>query len=349
MTITTVDKLKKDAEDAEAALLADPKPPEEAPKVDDPAADPPVVKKEDEPTDPSKDPGVADPPVEEPKVPELTTKEKELQTIIDGLNLQLKDENNPTAKQQWLTLQGMLEKANKDIRELRAAADAKPPEPKAKPASEVHNEILSKLTQDYGDGFTILVKDLIKEQLTEFMGSEVVPKLKAHGERVDNIETTTGRTAGEIFLSSVTTAVPDWKQINGWSSENIPQDPKWTVLMNSVAPGTGETYDSLLKKHWANHNVSAVTEIFNLHKDKHKPAGDVTPPAKVPDANEHIDPDASAGGGAPPEDPKKVTYTKAVVDEFYNSIGKGKFDGTPEEKNKLDNLYSTAIMEGRVL
>jgi hypothetical protein len=104
----TLDKLKKDAEEAEAALLVEPKPPEE-PK--DPAADPPVVKKEDEPAEPPKDPGVTDPPVEGPK-PQTA---EELQEIIKGLKLQLESDNNPTAKQQYSTLQGMFNKLNDEM------------------------------------------------------------------------------------------------------------------------------------------------------------------------------------------------------------------------------------------
>jgi hypothetical protein len=342
------DKLKKDAEEAEKVLEGSPDIPKE-PEAKDPPKEPevkePEVKKEGdgEPTEPPKEPGVTEPPKEEPAE---QTKE-ELLTIIEGLKMQLADENNPTAKQQYSTLQGMFNKLNEEVKALREAA-AKPAEPEVKPASETHSEILSKLTQDYGDGVTTLITDLIEEKLTEFVGNKVDNKLKAHSDRVDAIENVTGRTAGEIFLSSVTAAVPDWKKINGWSTDGIPQDPKWTVFMNSKAPGTGETYDSLLKRHWDTHNVSAVTEIFNIFKDKYKPAGEI-PPAGAPDVNAHIDPDTSAGGGTPPADPKKKTYSKAVVDKFYNDIGRGRFDGSQEERDALDAEYTTAMIEGRVL
>jgi hypothetical protein len=204
------------------------------------------------------------------------------------------------------------------------------------------------MTQDYGDDVVVLIKDLVKEQLTEYVGKEVSPKLKAHGERVDNIETTTGRTAFEIFTGNVTAQVSDWKQINGWKDDGIPQDPKWTAFMSEPAPGTGKTYNELLGEHWTNHNVSSTVEIFNLYKNKYKPAGDITP-SGAPNANDHIEPDNSGGGGAPKEDPKKKTYSKEVVDAFYNDIGKGRFSGTQKEKEELDIEYNTALVEGRVL
>jgi hypothetical protein len=75
---------------------------------------------------------------------------------------------------------------------------------------------------------------MIQEQFGHLLGD----KLDKANERLDTVEGNTVKTSAEIFISNVTNAVPDWKSINGWSSEGIAQDPKWTVFLNQRVPGT---------------------------------------------------------------------------------------------------------------
>jgi hypothetical protein len=66
-------------------------------------------------------------PIEKPKdTPKVETVE-ELKTIIAGLKAQLDDENNPTNKQRYLTLKGMFDKANEEIKALKEAKPVEAP------------------------------------------------------------------------------------------------------------------------------------------------------------------------------------------------------------------------------
>lgn len=337
---TTRNRLKEDGEKADEIL-------EGLKKVDEsvkpnepdvpavpavPVVEEPIVKI-DEPTN--------DVP---PEVDTLKTENEELKKQLD------KD------KQRYLSLQGMFNKMNKELEAIKNKLPEKPAEPiEAKPVEPVFkSDVLEKLKKDYGDE----VVDVITHYAKIVADKIVVGKLKEHGDRVTKVEETAGKSVQEIFFSNLLTSVPDWKTINGWKPENIPQDPKWTEFLHQEIPGTMKTYSQVLIEGYQNLNAQAVAKVFNLYKSSIKSKEEDNPSPKVPEPsksvmpniNAHIDPGSGGGGGggAPPTDNKKKIYSQKEVDGFYNSISKKTFVGTAEDRARLEDTYSTAIVEGRV-
>lgn len=331
--LITKDKLIKDAEEAEALLT---------PK--------PVASVVESVASSAVSSTVVSAPVSStvPVVDELTR----LKTENERLKAQLEDENNPTQKARYLTLQGMFNKVNERLKivEKQLLERVEAPVASVVTAPEIKNVTLDKLKEDYGDG----IVDVIRQLATHEANKIVSEQLKEHGVKIDNIATTVGKTKEEIFFDSLSRIVPDWKQLNGWVTEGIPQDVEFGSFLLSRIPGTKLTYDDVLNTNYSQHDVQGVAEIFNLYK---KAKGILEAPVvvtepvvsgvKPPDINNYIDPTASGSGGAPKPKEKKI-YSRETIDTFYSNKTKGKLSLTEAEYDALDNEYQLAMIEGRV-
>lgn len=270
----------------------------------------------------------------------------------DQTKAQLDDENNPTWKAKYLTLQGMFNRMNQEVKELKEAVKQAPAtivqeQPKDPPVSP---ELFQRLSDDLGPEMAGIVKNLIEGQaVTE---EKIQQHLQPYEERIKKMEQSQAQTAGEQFFNAITVGCPDWKQINGWAAENIPQHPAFTTFIEQTIPGTDYTYDDLIQHYQQTGNARKIVEIFNLFKASQQSSAPVaaaaSPSPKAPSVSNYIDPSKTGKGASPPDSAKPKTYSQAEVNRFYDSVVKGTFRGTLEEKTMLDAEYNQAIIEGRV-
>lgn len=285
-----------------------------------------------------------------PNVDEVT----KLNNEISELKKQMEDKNSSTWESRYLSLQGINKVMAKDMQEMKEqikTIQEKPPTTQEPLTSNSTSDALDKLKQDYGDGIINDFKGMIASAITDALGTT----LKDHDNRVAKVEETQGKTIEQTFFSTLASAVPDWKQINGWEEDNISIDPKWDKFLQQQVPGTMTTYNKVLHAGYNSYNAEAVIRVFNLYKEAIKSEvpptlAPVAPTASVvPSIDTLVDPGSSGGGAAPINNNQKEIYTKKQVDDFYGQVTKKTFRGTKAEQEALGDKYQLAIIEGRVI
>lgn len=277
------------------------------------------------------------------------------------LTAQIADENG-TYKARYLTLQGMFSKANEEIKTLKEqlaeAKVAKPAAPAPVPAAPVSLEDdpdYQALVAELGEKGAKAAMAITSKRQAETAASTAAlqkeldalkDQVQTTASRTETVEQTAGTLAQDRFFTSLTAAVPDWKELNGWDGK--PMDPKFSAFLDQTAPGTNHTYDQLLSSNYSQGNVNAIAEIFHLFKEKN-PATAAEPPAPKPDLEDHLDVGKTGKGGkAPLEKDKKPIIPKSEADAFYRNYRSLKATKTPDELAKMEAVYTDAANEGRI-
>lgn len=292
------------------------------------------------------------PPTPAPSAPNADT--AALQAEVARLTRALDDENNPTWKQRYSSLQGMFNHQGEELKTLKADVA----ELKAKPTPPVTPEPpdtseYDALVEEVGEKAAKIImardaksKKQLDEALSTVNGEIAATKgeAKTAADRAAELEKSQQMVTQERFFNELTARVPEWKQLNGW--DGIPQNPKFTEFLQQRLPGSNLTYNDLLNDHHSKGDVQRVAEIFELGK-KHAGALSVI---NTDGSEPPLEPGKGAGAGAPPPKPATPkTYTKAEHDRLMREITlPGRFKGTEAERQRLEDDLIAAELEGRV-
>lgn len=282
---------------------------------------------------------------------ELATQKAE----ISRLKAMLEDENSPTYRQKYATLQGMFNaettKLRAEIEELKKSAAEKSKEPE--PAVDLAD--FEELKAEVGEKTAKILKPYLdKIKSLEDALSGVAGEVKTTKEKAGQLEVAQAQTAEERFFANLDAIAPDWKKINGWESDGLPQDPRFSGFMTQVIPGTASTYQDAMVAHYQNRNAAKVAEIFDLFKKSvgiaEQPKKEDPPEEKKPAANDvekYVEPDKTGKGTTPPTGQEEI-IPHAEYDAFIKSVTRGTFRGTREERAKLEARYDKALAENRI-
>lgn len=266
---------------------------------------------------------------------------------IARLRALLDDENSPTYKAKFASLEGRFQALVEQYRELKeelkVQKEVTPPSP---PATPPYKEAYNQLVDDYGEVSAKNIMDLV-QSLARIQAEEIVSEsLKPYEQKITQVEQAQAKTKEERFFSALAVRVPDWKDINGWPPESKVQKPEFAQFLSQTVPATDYTYDDLLKFHSQSGNAAKAAEIFDIFKATvgKAPVAPESPSKKV---EHYIDPSKTGQGGTPP-DIKNKTYSSREVEAFFSSLTKGTFQGTREEAQAMEREYTQAMIEGRV-
>jgi len=266
-----------------------------------------------------------------------------LKADIARLKAQQEDENNLSWKAKYNTLQGMFNRLNEEVKELKAAKTAPAESPAPPPVDE---KLYKQLADTFGEEDAGAISRLIESKAEQIAARKLTEQLKPYQERIDRVEQTQVQTREQGFYAALAGAVPDWKQINGWGPDGIEQSPKFGQFLDQYVPATEHTYNDLLQHHYQNGNVAKTAEIFNIFKASQGSSEPAKP--KLTGVEKYIDPSKTQKGATAPDSTQKKTYSLTDIDRFYDSVTKGTFRGTYEERVNLEKEYHQAIIEGRV-
>jgi hypothetical protein len=261
----------------------------------------------------------------------------------DRLKAQLGDENSPSWRTKYNTLQGMFNRLNEEVKELKEQGKAHPATPDA--PTPVDTRVFDHLVEEFGTETAEGIRKLIGDQAEKIAAQKLEEQLKPYQERIDRVEKTQVQSESDRFFTALSGAIPDWKKINGWGPDGIEQSPAFGQFLDQPVPATDYTYNDLLQHHYQNGNVAKAAEIFNIYK-----ASQGSEPAKPKPSGveQYVDPGKTQRGTAPPDSNQKKTYSLTDIDRFYDSVTKGTFRGTYEERVALEKEYHQSIIEGRV-
>lgn len=139
--------------------------------------------------------------------------------------------------------------------------------------------------------------------------------------------------AYNIFLSRISSAVPDWEAIN--------YDPNFAKFMEDP------DYDGTPRKNYfhsaeAQGNAALVIRYMKEFKDSIK---------GKPDAlSSKVTPVGDLGSAQAPQQKAVGEHiTRAYIDKFYDDVTRGRYRGRQKEADAIEAAIDKAVMEGRVV
>jgi hypothetical protein len=310
------ERIDKEAEEAELELAGLGKVPDTPPASDEPGTPPPapIVPPVEPPSDASTQ--------EIAQLKALLEKERHRNDSLEG-RIRAQTEDYRQIKEQ--------------LAELKTAV--KPPEPPKPPTPAVDKQ---KLLDDIGEeGVKLFDEQQSKLQDLETANAELRALIQSTQGTTEELKAAQTATTTNSFFSSLSSIVPEWKQLNGWG--DTPGDPKFMAFLDEkISDLSEDTYDDLLKKYSKTGEVGKVAAIFQKFKAAQ------TAPAERPSLEQHLDPGITGKGAPPPQPQIKKTYTWAEVNKLENDIIKGKADSGDPKINALWEEHQTAVSEGRV-
>jgi hypothetical protein len=295
------------------------------------------------------------PPIVEPPAT-VPDEIEQLKAEVLRLQAQIDDENNPTWMQKYNTLNGMqkvlaqqLQDLKGEIAELRSPKIVEPVRPSIDVSAARKRLEETYTPETIDDILSVAGADSVslKEKIRQLEAN-----LQSYQQDIGQVKTDHKKTAEQAFISDLTNRVPDWKKLNGWTSEGINPDPNFLIFLDKLLPGTRETYRERFKRYQEEGDAEMTAGLFKIFELQQ--VIPVTPPdIPKPSANleKHIEPGKTVSG-APPSvaDKTKKTYSMKAVEKFFDDMNKGRFKGkyTQAELDTMSDEYTLAIAEGRV-
>lgn len=143
--------------------------------------------------------------------------------------------------------------------------------------------------------------------------------------RVDALGDNTAQSSERLFYSTLAQIVPDWEETN--------KDPRFLAWLSEMDPYTGATRQSLLQDAAKTMDAQRAAYFFTSWKGTVK--------KKKPPVSPN-----SSKSSIPPSD--KPIYSAAEINQFAVDITRGKYRNNPKERERLEDEYTRAQMEGRI-
>lgn len=245
------------------------------------------------------------------------------------------------------SLQGMFNKQNRELEELRAKVAA-PVKEVIKVEEPVIDTDYALLVDEYGEPAAKAMKSMSGKVLEAAKKEleEVKAELNQTKEITGQLVNANALTAEQRFYAELDKAVPEWRSLNGEGDK--PPAPEFAQLLMQTVPFQDYTYNDLLQYHHERGNVTKVAEIFKAVQVGQP----VIPPApKVNPLEQMLEPDRTQKGVTPPATENKKTFTKAEVAKFDNDYmlyQSGRLQADPVKIEARWNEIQDALADGRV-
>jgi len=265
-----------------------------------------------------------------------------------------------TFEQRYRTLQGMY---NADTGRLRAdnqqlntrlsqleqllSTLSSQPMPMAA-TSAAERLVTDKDVEEYGDSIEVMrrvTKEEVStanrriaelEHMIRQMQTSVLP-------RVEQVAQRQAATAEQTFWSDLTTAVPQWRDINA--------DQKFHSWLLEVDPLTGLTRQTYLEDAQRSLDVQRIASIFFAWQGLS--GHSVAQPPRAAQATElgrQVSPGRGrSSGGAPAASDNGKTYSSKDIAKFFDDVRKGAYKGRETERDRIERDIFAAQRENRIV
>ena len=290
------------------------------------------------------------PDIENPATPTVETPEAGEEPIPEGEDNQGADfdweaeakamrEERDKASAMYSTLKGKYEaelpRAQGEARALKEELDtlkAAPPAVETPTAPVVPDNVdLEQLRADYGDG--------IVDAMIAMQGSIPVPvtappvdaDLKA---RLDKLENSKSLDAEDAMFDEIEKEHKDWKSVNKLAI--------FHKFLAEVDPNTGETRQTAIDRAHQRLDSAPIIRQLSTFKRRSKKGNAAQLESQVVPGDDGRAPAPPAADG--------TIYRQEKIDLFYKTQAIRISQGKPvtEEYNRLDTLYTNAMLEGRI-
>ena len=180
----------------------------------------------------------------------------------------LPDADEETWHSRFTTLQGkfqaevprlhqQLKESNQSLAEMRSQIDQIRQQP-VEPVQEAQT-VTTEDEEAFGSDLIAVMKKVAKQE-----AAAVAKQQEAHTQsinrKVDSVMQDQANTAGDKFMASIATAIPEWETINA--------DPKWLDWLGEYSPETGAPRQDSLDSASNNLDSKRAIALFNLFKSQ---------------------------------------------------------------------------------
>lgn len=245
-----------------------------------------------------------------------------------------------TANQRWKVLQGMIDKKDSEVDNMRALlaqlsqkAEAQKDEPKPSRVTNEDKETLESL--DLLTPVTNIVNDVFETRIREVM--TMIAKLE---KSITGVGEMTANTSAELFDDALARQVPSWRQVN--------VDPAFIAWLQEEDGFTGKTKLALLTDAYSTGNLARTARFFKAFEEA---TGQVTAPetaqTKKDNVTKLVAPGKSRSSVTPQakQDSAQI-WTKGDISRLYDDKRNGRI--TQEEFDKYERDLFKAQGEGRI-
>lgn len=280
-----------------------------------------------------------------------------LQGQIQTLTAQLSDENNPTFKSRWLSLQGMynaqVPALQHEVKTLRGENDALKTEiTQLKEPRKAGKELVTKTdVEAFGEDLVDLVRRGAREEIATLTAgyedkvTKLTSELQAARQETSTVAESQARSQSEAFLSDLNTRLPRWREIQ--------DSPEGQAFLASHIPGTRTEWNTALVTAAERFDLKAVLEVFGQLQaayPKFAPQPQPTPQPQAGARSElerQVTPSRAQGNPAQPNNGKRL-YTGPEYEAESMRLMRLTQQGKHEEATRLDAELNAALAERRV-
>ena len=278
-----------------------------------------------------------------------TTQQASHQPVVE-------DENNPTYKQRWQSLDGQLRAAaarenqsNARIQQLEQLVTTMQAIPAQAAPVQASATALAEDKEAYGEDLVNFVGRTTKATVEAENAAlkqtvaELSAAMRAMQSTLPRVVQDQQLTADERFFSQLSGSVSDWNAVN-----NNQAFHSWLL---EVDPMTGIARQTYLSEAQKERNVSRVANIFNTWKSLNgnnqtqQQGKDVTKTTRT-ELERQVAPSRSLATIAPNSDGKQI-WTRALINQYYADVRNGLYRTRDSERISLERDIFAAQKEGR--
>jgi len=270
------------------------------------------------------------------------------------------DTTTDTAEQRYRTLQGMYNADTARLRtenqqlgarlsqleQLLSSLSAQSAGTAARQPEQAQKLVTDKDIEEYGDSIDVMrrvsreetlasqrrIAEL--EQLIRNMQTSVLP-------RVEQVAQRQAVTAEQSFWSDLTTAAPNWRDVNA--------DPGFHTWLLEVDPLTGLSRQTYLDDAQRNLDSTRVASFFRMWQGISGQSVAQSPRnAAASQLERQVSPGRGRSSGTPTSEQPK-TYTNADIAKFFDDVRKGAFKGREAERDRTERDIFAAQRENRIV
>jgi len=215
-----------------------------------------------------------------------------------------------------------------ELETLKAAPPAV--ETPAAPGAPPEGVDFDQLRSDYGDS----IVDAMLAMQPKAVAATAPPVDTTLTDRLDKLENTKNLDAESDMFDAIEKEHKDWEAVDKLAT--------WHKFLAEVDPNTGETRQAAINRAQQRLDSAPIIRQLSTFKRRTKKGDTTKLEAQVVPGDD--------GRTSPPPAADKSIYRKDKIDLFYKTQANRISDGKPvtEEYNRLDALYTQAMIEGRV-
>lgn len=246
------------------------------------------------------------------------------------------------ADQRWQVLQGMVNKKDQEIENMRTLLAQLSQKKDEAPTTQAQSPatVSAQDVDDFGQDLIDLITKISRNTAAALLAQEAgkiesqVSELK---KSVTGLGESTARTAAEMFDEALTRRVPNWRQVN--------VDPGFLLWTDTVDDFTGVKLVDLLQDAYTRMDLPRTAKFFERFLEGKAPAA----PAeltKTADVTKLVTPSKSRTAAPNTTAPETKVWTQADIAKLYSDRRTGKI--TKEESDKQEADLYAAMRENRI-